>query len=103
MWAFLSMVLPFLAPLLDKLWPSTRADELRAEAELEEARAFSRGRIAPRYIAGYVASLLFLLFGIAVLIDSAYPDFLPGSPLGALSSLVNDGWALLVTAIGNGE
>lgn len=103
MWAFLTKVLPFLAPLLDKLWPSTRADELRAEAELEVARAFSRGRIAPRYIAGYVASLLFLLFGIAVLIDSAYPDFLPGSPLGALSSLVNDGWALLVTAIGNGE
>lgn len=103
MWAFLTKVLPFLAPLLDKLWPSTRADELRAEAELEEARAFSRGRIAPRYIAGYVASLLFLLFGIAVLIDSVYPDFLPGSPLGALSSLVNDGWALLVTAIGNGE
>ncbi len=103
MWAFLTKVLPFLAPLLDKFWPSTRADELRAEAELEEARAFSRGRIAPRYIAGYVASLLFLLFGIAVLIDSAYPDFLPGSPLGALSSLVNDGWALLVTAIGNGE
>ncbi|MDM8330481.1 hypothetical protein QUW42_09330 [Desulfovibrio piger] len=103
MWAFLTKILPFLAPLLDKLWPSTRADELRAEAELEEARAFSRGRIAPRYIAGYVASLLFLLFGIAVLIDSAYPDFLPGSPLGALSSLVNDGWALLVTAIGNGE
>ena len=103
MWAFLTKVLPFLAPLLDKLWPSTRADELRAEAELEEARAFSRGRIAPRHIAGYVASLLFLLFGIAVLIDSAYPDFLPGSPLGALSSLVNDGWALLVTAIGNGE
>lgn len=103
MWAFLTKLLPFLAPLLDKLWPSTRADELRAEAELEEARAFSRGRIAPRYIAGYVASLLFLLFGIAVLIDSAYPDFLPGSLLGALSSLVNDGWALLVTAIGNGE
>lgn len=103
MWAFLTKLLPFLDPLLDKLWPSTRADELRAEAELEEARAFSRGRIAPRYIAGYVASLLFLLFGIAVLIDSAYPDFLPGSPLGALSSLVNDGWALLVTAIGNGE
>lgn len=103
MWAFLTKLLPFLAPLLDKLWPSTRADELRAEAELEEARAFSRGRIAPRYIAGYVASLLFLLFGIAVLIDSAYPDFLPGFPLGALSSLVNDGWALLVTAIGNGE
>lgn len=103
MWAFLTKLLPFLAPLLDKLWPSTRADELRAEAELEEARAFSRGRIAPRYIAGYVASLLFLLFGIATLIDSAYPDFLPGSPLGALSSLVNDGWALLVTAIGNGE
>lgn len=103
MWAFLTKLLPFLAPLLDKLWPSTRADELRAEAELEEARAFSRGRIAPRYIAGYVASLLFLLFGIAVLIDSACPDFLPGSPLGALSSLVNDGWALLVTAIGNGE
>lgn len=99
----MTKVLPFLAPLLDKLWPSTRADELRAEAELEEARAFSRGRIAPRYIAGYVASLLFLLFGFAVLIDSAYPDFLPGSPLGALSSLVNDGWALLVTAIGNGE
>lgn len=103
MWAFLTRLLPFLAPLLDKFWPSTRADELRAQAQLEEARAFSRGRIAPRYIAGYVASFLFFLFGVAVLIDSAYPDFLPGSPLESLSSLVNDGWALLVTAIGNGE
>ena len=62
MWAFLTKLLPFLAPLLDKLWPSTRADELRAEVELEEARAFSRGRIAPRYLLKYVAVILLSLF-----------------------------------------
>ena len=103
MWAFLTKFLPFLAPLLEKLWPSSRADELRAEVELEEARAFSRGRIAPRYIAGYVAAFLFLIFGLAILVEIAYPDALPGSPVEGLASLVSDGWALLVTAIGNGE
>ena len=79
MWAFLTKLLPFLAPLLDKLWPSTRADELRAEAELEEARAFSRGRIAPRYLLKYVAVILLSLFGLAVLVDAIVPGLIPGT------------------------
>ena len=84
MWAFLTNLLPFLAPLLDKLWPSTRADELRAEAELEEARAFSRGRIAPRYMMKYVAVILLSLFGLAVLVDAIVPGLIPGNPLAAM-------------------
>lgn len=84
MLAFLTKLLPFLAPLLDKLWPSTRADELRAEAELEEARAFSRGRVAPRYVAGYVGVILLSLFGLAVLVDAIVPGLIPGNPLAAM-------------------
>lgn len=87
MWAFLSRILPFLGPLAERLWPSSRADELRAEAELEEARAFSRGRIAPRYLLGYALVLLLTLFGLAVLVDSVVPGLIPGAPLHALKEL----------------
>ena len=84
MWAFLTKLLPFLAPLLDKLWPSTRADELRAEVELEEARAFSRGRIAPRYLLKYVSVILLSLFGLLVLVDAIVPGLIPGNPLATM-------------------
>lgn len=57
---------------------------LRAEAELEEARAFSRGRIAPRYVAGYVGVILLSLFGLAVLVDAIVPGLIPGNPLAAM-------------------
>ena len=60
------------------------ADELRAEAELEEARAFSRGRIAPRYLLKYVAVILLSLFGLAVLVDAIVPGLIPGNPLAAM-------------------
>lgn len=87
MWAFLAKLLPFLGPLAERLWPSSRADELRAEAELEEARAFSHGRIAPRYLLGYTLVLLLTLFGLAVLVDSVVPGLIPGAPLHALNEL----------------
>ena len=94
MWAFLTKFLPFLGPLLEKLWPSTRADELRAEAELEEARAFSRGRIAPRYLLGYALVILLTLFGLAVLVDAMVPGLIPGEPLAAMKegSLASWDW-----------
>ena len=87
MWTFLSRILPFLGPLAERLWPSSRADELRAEAELEEARAFSRGRIAPRYLLGYALVLLLTLFGLAVLVDAVVPGLIPGAPLHVMKEL----------------
>lgn len=102
MWAFLTKLLPFLAPLLDKLWPSTRADELRAEAELEEARAFSRGRIAPRYMLGYALTLLLTLFGLAVLIDAVVPGLIPGEPLSAMQGATSAGRTWIVAILGLG-
>ena len=92
MWAFLTKFLPFLGPLLEKLWPSTRADELRAEAELEEARAFSRGRIAPRYLLGYALVILLTLFGLAVLVDAMVPGLIPGEPLAAMKEVSLASW-----------
>lgn len=102
MWAFLTKLLPFLGPLAERLWPSTRADELRAEAELEEARAFSRGRIAPRYLLGYALVLLLTLFGLAVLVDAVVPGLIPGAPLHALNELRLAGADWIAAVIGPG-
>lgn len=102
MWGFLTKLLPFLGPLAERLWPSSRADALRAEAALEEARAFSRGRMAPRYLLGYALVALLTLFGLAVLVDAVVPGLIPGAPLHALKELSLASWEWIATVIGLG-
>ena len=81
--AFITRLLPFLGPLLEKLTGkgSARAEELRAQAELEEIRAFKQGRISPRFLQRYALVFIFSFFA-ALFLGSLFlpqwvssPDF----------------------------
>lgn len=86
--AILSKILPFLKPVLGKLGQdSKRAQELRAEAELIEAKAFARkGRIAPRYFFQYVVSGAFAALVVWLLFWAVFPQHV-ASPLSAAADL----------------
>ena len=84
---WLSRLLPFLKPALDKLGKTfgadSRADELRAEAELIEAKAFAKGRIAPRYLWQYSIVLAFSVFLFWLIAWAIFPASIP-SPLATM-------------------
>lgn len=92
--AFITRLLPFLGPLLEKLTgkSSEKAEELRAQAELEEIRAFKAGRISPRFLHRYARVFIFSIFA-ALLLGSLFfpqwvssPDFTKFKDLLDLSS-----------------
>lgn len=99
MWAWIPRLLrivPVLGPLVGGLfekWTESRgrAAELRAEAELEEARAFRKGRISPRYGMRYVQIGVFLLFAAAVFLAVFFPSAMPGADLSRLRDLIDMG------------
>ena len=66
---------PGLTGILDKMTGggSSRAEELRAEAELEEARAFRRGRYAPKYVLKYVCIAIFGLCALLIIVGMVHP------------------------------
>lgn len=96
--ALLAKFLPFVRPLLEKIFPDkSRAAELQAEKELIEARAFRRGRISPKYLLGYVLVVLFGLFGLVLLLHVIFPTVFTVSPsiVGGLRELIGVGQELL--------
>lgn len=83
---------PFIGGLLEKLTESRgRAAELRAEAELEEARAFRKGRISPRYGMRYVLIGVFLLFAATVFLAVFFPSAVPEADLSRFRELIDTG------------
>lgn len=71
---WLVRLLPWLKGLFNKIGTDSRADELRAEAELVEARAFAtKGRIAPRYLWQYVLTIVFAGFFVWLMAWAAFP------------------------------
>lgn len=93
---FLTKILPFLAPLAERLFPGTsmKAAELKAQKELVEARAFAKGRISPAYLAKFVSVALFAIFGIAFALHVFFPESFSRSPLGELKEFFSLGDAL---------
>lgn len=67
--------LPGLGGILDSIGKgSAKAEELRAEAELEEAKALKKGIYAPRYIKGYVLCVLTALIALLMFLMAFFPD-----------------------------
>lgn len=71
--------LPDIGTLIEKFTTgSAEAAKIRAQVELEEARAFSKGRIAPRYWKQYAGVLIFLLFAFLLIVAVFFPGAIDG-------------------------
>lgn len=71
--------LPGVGTLIDKFTTgNAEAEKIRAQVELEEARAFSKGRIAPRYWKQYAGVLIFLIFALLLVMAVFFPDVIDG-------------------------
>lgn len=71
--------LPVLGPLIAKLWTdNSKVAEIEAETNLEETKAFARGRISPKFLLRYVVVVAFGLFVLFFLARMIWPDFAPG-------------------------
>lgn len=81
-WGFITTLmgkLPFLGPLLAKLWTdNSKVAEIEAETNLEETKAFARGRISPKFLLRYVVVVAFGLFVLFFLARMIWPEFAPG-------------------------
>lgn len=95
MWAWIPKLLSFV-PLLGGLfekWTEQkgRTAEIRAEKELVEAKAFSKGRIVPKYLVQYAQVVLFVLFSIAIFVTVFFPSLLPDADLSRFRELIEAG------------
>ena len=71
--------IPFIGQLLAKLWTdNSKVAEIKAEEDLEETKAFARGRFSPKFILRYGVVALFLLFATIFIARMIWPDFAPG-------------------------
>ncbi len=71
--------LPVLGPWIAKLWTdNSKVAEIEAETNLEETKAFARGRISPKFLLRYVVVVAFALFVLFFLARMIWPDFAPG-------------------------
>ena len=71
--------IPFIGQLLAKLWTdNSKVAEIKAEEDLEETKAFARGRFSPKFILRYGVVFLFLAFAAMFIARMIWPDFAPG-------------------------
>ena len=52
---------------------NAKAEELRAQVELEEAKAFQKGRYAPRYVLRYTLIGIFALCCLCIMFGMFFP------------------------------
>ena len=97
MTAFITRLLPFLGPLLEKLGGKTseKAEELRAQAELEDLRAFKAGRISPRFLRNYALVFLFVFFAALFLGSLFFPQHISSPDFGRFKDLLDLGTGIL--------
>ena len=91
--AFITRLLPFLGPLLEKLTGkhNEKAEELRAQAELEEIRAFKAGRISPRFLYRYTLVFIFAFVSALVLGSLFLPQWVSSPDFGRIRDLFDLG------------
>ena len=71
--------IPFVGQLLAKLWTdNSKVAEIKAEEDLEETKAFTRGLLSPKFLLRYVVVVSFALFVLFFLARMIWPDFAPG-------------------------
>lgn len=81
--------LPGVGALIDKfLGGNAEAEKIRAQVELEEAKAFTRGRIAPRYWKQYAGVFVFLLFACLVMVAVFFPGVIDGDIRGGMREVL---------------
>lgn len=95
MWAWIPKLLSFV-PLFGGLFEKwtehqSRAAELRAEKELVEAKAFAKGRIAPKYLTQYALVGVFVLLAVAAFVAVFFPSALPDADLSRFRELIEAG------------
>ena len=74
MLAWLTKLLPFLGKLFEgKLAIDNEAARIKAQVELEEAKAFKRGQYAPRYVLKYCLIGIFCIFCMLLMIGMFFP------------------------------
>ncbi len=95
--AFITRLLPFLGPLLEKITGKTneKAEELRAQAELEEIRAFKQGRISPRFLHRYALVFIFSFFAALFLGSLFFPQWISPPDFGQFRDLLDLGSGVL--------
>lgn len=92
MWSWISKIVSFIPGLTAILGTSKAADEARAQAELEEAKALRKGVVSPRYVRGYLMCLIAFAFCVLLVVDAVWPDAVD---LPALDDMVRSLKALL--------
>ena len=71
---WLSKILPFLGNILNgKIAVDNEAARIKAQVELEEAKAFKRGQYAPRYVLKYCLIAIFCVFCMLLMIGMFFP------------------------------
>jgi hypothetical protein len=73
-----TMLIGALSSLAGKILPSVltgsaRAEELKAEKDLVEAKAFAKGRISPKYLYGFLAVAVFAACAILGIVAAIFP------------------------------
>ena len=91
--AFITRLLPFLGPLLEKITGknNAKAEELRAQAELEEIRAFKAGRISPRFLYRYALVFIFVFFSALFLGSLFLPQWVSSPDITKFRDLLDLG------------
>ncbi len=65
---------PGISGILDKVTGSSaKADEIRAQVELEEAKAFRQGRYAPKYVLKYTVIGIFAICCFLIMFGMFFP------------------------------
>jgi len=89
---------PGISTVLDKITgASAKADEIRAQVELEEARAFRQGRYAPKYVLKYTLIGIFAVCCMCIMFGMFFPGVVdlehPIDSIGRLGkALFSMGW-----------
>ena len=93
MLTIIKTILGFIAPFLDKIFgrDTEKALELKAQKELEELRAFTAGRITPRFLLFYTLVCIFSIFAILFMISIFFPGIVAVPELGIIRDLVEMG------------
>lgn len=74
MFGWIKALVPALGSVIGNIFRDSKAEEIKAQIELEEAQAFSRGRYAPRYILKYSLIAIFLIVALLCIVGAFFPN-----------------------------